>query len=486
MFDDLREAIAARRARTGVIGLGYVGLPLLAELAEAGFDAVGLDVDRGRVEAIGRGESYVADVPGEALRALAAAGRLRALADFGVLADLDTIGICVPTPLHKTKDPDLSHVEAAVGEVARRLRPGQLVVLESTTWPGTVEEFVRPRLEAGGLRAGRDFFLAFSPERVDPGNREWTTRSIPRVVGGVDDASTKLAAALYEQIVDTVVPVSSTRVAETVKLLENTFRAVNIGLVNEFALMCRRLGVDVWEVIEAASTKPFGFMPFHPGPGVGGHCLPVDPLYLSWKARQSGFESRFVELAAQVNAGMPRHVVQRVADALNTRSRAINGARIHLLGVAYKPGVGDTRESPALDVAHLLLERGAAVTWSDPFVARAETRRRRAAAPAPRRGPRRRHRLRRHHHPPPRGRLRRRRRARAARRRHPQRAGGRRRRPCLPSLTGGGKLSQTRSPGRSRRAPGRLDLERHHVAGVPAELDRNQVDRPPAPRYLSA
>ena len=374
MFDDLREAIAARRARAGVIGLGYVGLPLLAELAEAGFDAVGLDVDRGRVEAIGRGESYVADVPGEALRALAAAGRLRATADFGALADLDTIGICVPTPLHKTKDPDLSHVEAAVGEVARRLRPGQLVVLESTTWPGTVEEFVRPRLEAGGLRAGRDFFLAFSPERIDPGNREWTTRSIPRIVGGVDDASTKLAATLYEQIVDTVVPVSSPRVAETVKLLENTFRAVNIGLVNEFALMCRRLGVDVWEVIEAASTKPFGFMPFHPGPGVGGHCLPVDPLYLSWKARQSGFESRFVELAAQVNAGMPRHVVQRVADALNTRSRAINGARIHLLGVAYKPGVGDTRESPALDVAHLLLERGAAVTWSDPFVARAETR----------------------------------------------------------------------------------------------------------------
>ena len=370
----LRQAIAARRTRAGVIGLGYVGLPLLVDLAAAGFDAVGLDVDRGRVAAIARGETYLGDVPGEALRAVVAAGRLRATTELSVLADLDTVCICVATPLHKTKDPDLSQVEAAVGEVARRLRPGQLVVLESTTWPGTVEEFVRPRLEAGGLRAGRDFFLAFSPERVDPGNSSWTTRSIPRVVGGVDDASTKLAATLYEQIVDTVVPVSSTRVAETVKLLENTFRAVNIGLVNEFALMCRNLGVDVWEVIEAAATKPFGFMPFHPGPGVGGHCLPVDPFYLSWKARQSGFESRFVELAAQVNASMPGYVVQRVADALNTRAKAINGSRIHLAGVAYKPGVGDTRESPALDVAHLLIERGAAVTWSDPFVERAETR----------------------------------------------------------------------------------------------------------------
>ena len=374
MSDALRNRIGAREARAGVIGLGYVGLPLLVELAGAGFEAVGLDVDRSRVEAVGRGESYLDGVSDAALRALTGGGRLSATTDFAALGGLDTISICVPTPLHKTKDPDLSHVASAVAEVARRLRPGQLVVLESTTWPGTVEEFVRPRLEAGGLRAGRDFFLAFSPERIDPGNREWTTRSIPRVVGGVDDASTKLAAALYEQIVETVVPVSSTRVAETVKLLENTFRAVNIGLVNEFALMCRSLGVDVWEVIDAAGTKPFGFMPFHPGPGVGGHCLPVDPFYLRWKARQNGFESRFIELAGQVNAGMPRYVVQRVADALNSRAKAINGSRIHLAGVAYKPGVGDTRESPALDVAHLLIERGAAVTWSDPFVARIEAR----------------------------------------------------------------------------------------------------------------
>ena len=373
-FDGLRKAIAARRNRAGVIGLGYVGLPLLVELAEAGFEAVGLDVDPRRIEAASRGESYLVDVPDARLRALAGDGRFRATTDFAVLPELDVICICVATPLHKTKEPDLSQVEAAVAGVARHLRLGQLVVLESTTWPGTVEEFVRPRLEAGGLRAGRDFFLAFSPERIDPGNRKWTTRSIPRVVGGVDDASTKLAATLYEQIVDTVVPVSSTRVAESVKLLENTFRAVNIGLVNEFALMCRNLGVDVWEVIGAAATKPFGFMPFLPGPGVGGHCLPVDPFYLSWKARQTGFESRFVELAAQVNAAMPRHVVQRVADALNSRAKAINGSRIHLVGVAYKPGVGDTRESPALDVAHLLIERGAAVTWSDPFVERAETR----------------------------------------------------------------------------------------------------------------
>ncbi len=374
MYDALRNRIGDRQARVGVIGLGYVGLSLLVELAKAGFEAVGVDVDRSKVDAIGRNESYSPVVSDAALRTLAAAGRLGATTDFAVLPELDTISICVPTPLHKTKDPDLSHVESAVADVARHLRPGHLVVLESTTWPGTVEEFVRPRLEAGGLRAGRDFFLAFSPERIDPGNREWTTRSIPRVVGGVGPASTRLAATLYEQVVETVVPVSSTRVAETVKLLENTFRTVNIALVNEFALMCRSLDIDVWEVIEAASTKPFGFMPFHPGPGIGGHCLPVDPYYLRWKARQSGFECRFIELAGQVNAGMPRYVVQRVGDALNSRAQAINGSRIHLAGVAYKPGVGDTRESPALDVAHFLIERGAAVTYSDPFVARAEAR----------------------------------------------------------------------------------------------------------------
>ena len=354
--------------RAGVIGLGYVGLPLVVAFARAGVPAVGVDVDAERTAAIRRGESYIADVAAADVKAAVDAGVLAATTDFSALADVDTINICVPTPLRKTRDPDLSCVIAAVEQVAVHLRAGQLVVLESTTYPGTVDEVVRPRLEAGGLRAGADFYLAFSPERVDPGSAEWTTRNIPKVVGGVDAGSTETAAALYRLIVDTVVPVSSPRVAEMVKLLENTFRAVNIGLVNELALMCRDLGVDVWEVIEAARTKPFGFMPFYPGPGLGGHCIPIDPFYLSWKARQSGFESRFIELAGHVNAGMPRYVVERVAEALNSRSRALRGSRVHLFGVAYKPNVSDVRESPAIAVAELLLRRGATVTYSDPFV----------------------------------------------------------------------------------------------------------------------
>ena len=354
--------------RAGVIGLGYVGLPLVVAFARAGVPAVGFDVDAERTGAIRRGESYIADVAAADVKAVVDAGLLAATTDFSALAEVDTINICVPTPLRKTRDPDLSYIIAAVEQVAAHLRAGQLVVLESTTYPGTVDEVVRPRLEAGGLRAGADFCLAFSPERVDPGSAEWTTRNIPKVVGGVDTGSTETAAALYRLIVDTVVPVSSPRVAEMVKLLENTFRAVNIGLVNELALMCRDLGVDVWEVIEAARTKPFGFMPFYPGPGLGGHCIPIDPFYLSWKARQSGFESRFIELAGHVNAGMPRYVVERVAEALNSRSRALRGSRVHLFGVAYKPNVSDVRESPAIAVAELLLRRGAAVTYSDPFV----------------------------------------------------------------------------------------------------------------------
>ena len=315
-----------------------------------------------------RGESYIGDVASADVRAVVEAGALSATTDFGALARVDTINVCVPTPLRKTRDPDLSYVVAAVDRVAEHLRPGQLVVLESTTYPGTVDEVVRPRLEAGGLRAGADFFLAFSPERVDPGNAEWSTRNIPKVVGGVDARSLEAASALYGLVVDTVVPVSSPRVAEMVKLLENTFRAVNVGLANELALMCRDLGVDVWEVIAAAKTKPFGFMPFYPGPGLGGHCIPIDPFYLSWKARQNGFESRFIELAGHVNAGMPRYVVERVAEALNSRSRAVRGARVHLFGMAYKPNVSDVRESPAIDVAGLLQRRGAVVTYSDPFV----------------------------------------------------------------------------------------------------------------------
>ena len=350
-----------------MIGVGYVGLPLALELVKAGFETVGIDVDRERIAALERGASYVTDVTDAEVRAARATGRFEATADFDALSRLDTVNVCVPTPLLKTKAPDLSCVAAAVDEVAGRLRAGQLIIIESTTWPGAVEEFVRPRLERTGLRAGRDFFLAFSPERIDPGNREWTMRTIPKVVGGLDPESLRTAAAFYEQIVDTVVPVSSTRTAEMVKLIENTFRAVNIGLANEIALMCRSLDIDVWEAIEAARTKPFGFMPFFPGPGLGGHCLPVDPFYLSWKVRQDGFESRFIELAGYVNAGMPRHVLQRIADALNSRTRSINGSHVHLVGIAYKPGVGDTRESPALDVAEMLIARGAEVSFSDPF-----------------------------------------------------------------------------------------------------------------------
>ena len=361
------DAIRSRSACAGVIGIGYVGLPLLLELVRAGFKTVGIDIDRERSGALSRGSSYVTDVSDAEVQAALATGRMEATADFEALSRLDTINICVPTPLLRTGDPDLSCIAAAVDEVARHLRKGQLIVIESTTWPGAVEEFVRPRLEQSGLQAGRDFYLAFSPERVDPGNREWTLRNIPKVVGAVDADSMRVAETFYEQVVDTVVPVSSTRVAEMAKLIENTFRAVNIGLANETALMCRSLGINVWEAIEAARTKPFGFMPFYPGPGLGGHCLPVDPFYLSWKARQDGFESRFIDLAGYVNAGMPRYVLQRIAEALNSRAMALKGSRVHLVGIAYKPGVGDTRESPALDIAALLIERGAEVSYSDPF-----------------------------------------------------------------------------------------------------------------------
>ncbi len=370
MSQSLADKIAAREARVGVIGLGYVGLPLAVEFAKAGMKALGFDLDAKKVEQINRGESYIGDVPGDEVKAMVESGYLRATTDFAELADVDTVDICVPTPLRKTGDPDLSHVVSAVDEIATHLKMGQLVILESTTYPGTVEEVVRPKLEAGGLKAGRDFYLAFSPERVDPGNTEWKTRNIPKVVGGVDAASTEVAKLLYQQVVDTVVTVSDTTVAEMVKLLENTFRAVNIGLANELALMCRRLGVDVWEVIDAAKTKPFGYMPFYPGPGLGGHCIPIDPFYLSWKAKQNGFESRFIELAGHINAGMPRYVVERIGDALNSQSRAISGSRVHLFGVAYKPNVSDTRESPAIDIALLLEERGARLSYSDPYVPR--------------------------------------------------------------------------------------------------------------------
>lgn len=364
----LLDKIRSRDARVSVIGLGYVGFPLAIEFAEAGFVTAAIDVDACKIARIERGESYSATVSGETLEAVMRSGRLRPTTDFAAMADVDSMHICVPTPLRPTGVPDLSFVVSAVDEIVKRLRPGQLVVLESTTYPGTVQEVVRPKLEAGGLRAGPDFHLAFSPERIDLGNATWTTRNIPRVVGGVDDESTRVAAELYRQIVETVIKVSSTTAAEMVKLAENAFRAVNIGLVNELALACRTFGVDVREIIDAAKSKPFGYMPFQPGPGVGGHCIPVDPFYLSWKASRGGFQCRIIESAGRVNASMPQHVVDLVDEALNRRAQAVRGSRVHLLGMAYKPGVDDTRGSPAIDIALMLHDRGATVSYSDPFV----------------------------------------------------------------------------------------------------------------------
>ncbi|MGE3179448.1 MAG: nucleotide sugar dehydrogenase [Vicinamibacterales bacterium] len=362
------EKIRNRQAKIGIIGLGYVGLPLAVEFARAGFDVTGFDVDERKNQAINKGTSYIPDVAEQELAEVVKAGRFRGTADMTKLGQMDVIDICVPTPLRKTKDPDLSYVVKAVEAAAATLRPGQLVILESTTYPGTTDEVVQPMLEERGLKAEQDFFLAFSPERVDPGNAQFTTRSIPKVVGGLGPTSTELASALYGSVVSKVIPVSSTRVAEMVKLLENTFRAVNIGLVNEIALMSNKMNINVWEVIDAAKTKPFGFMPFYPGPGLGGHCIPIDPFYLSWKARQTGFECRFIELAGQVNSAMPEYVVTRIADALNSVRKPINGSRIHLFGIAYKRDVNDMRESPALDIMELLIRRGAAVSYTDGWV----------------------------------------------------------------------------------------------------------------------
>jgi UDP-N-acetyl-D-glucosamine dehydrogenase len=320
------------------------------------------------VDAVNEGRSYIPDVSTADVHALREAGKLDATTDFSVVRELDTINICVPTPLRKTKDPDMSYIVSAVEAIAAHLHPGLLISLESTTYPGTTDEVVQPLLEATGLKAGRDFYLAFSPERVDPGNPTFHTHNVPKVVGGLTPDCLKLASALYGTAIQTIVPVSSTRVAEMVKLLENTFRAVNIGLVNELALMCDRMNIDVWEVVDAAKTKPFGFMAFYPGPGLGGHCIPIDPFYLSWKAKQSGFDPRFIELAGHINAGMPHYVVDKVGEALNTKRKAINGSRILVAGVAYKRDIDDMRESPALDVIHLLRQRGADVSYVDPYV----------------------------------------------------------------------------------------------------------------------
>jgi UDP-N-acetyl-D-glucosamine dehydrogenase len=364
----LLEKINNRTARAGVVGLGYVGLPLAVELAKAGFRTTGIDLDERKIQAVAEGRSYIPDVATEDVKTLHGAGKLDATTDFSIVSELDTINICVPTPLRKTKDPDMSYIVSAVEAIAKYLHPGMLIVLESTTYPGTTDEVVQPLLEATGLKAGEDFFLAFSPERVDPGNPTFQTHNVPKVVGGFTPMCSTLAGALYGTAIQTIVPVSSTRVAEMVKLLENTFRAVNIGLVNELALMCDRMNIDVWEVVDAAKTKPFGFMAFYPGPGLGGHCIPIDPFYLSWKAKQSGFDPRFIELAGHINGGMPHYVVEKVGDALNTKRKAINGANILIVGVAYKRDIDDMRESPALDVMGLLHAKGARVSYADPYV----------------------------------------------------------------------------------------------------------------------
>jgi len=366
--DEFISAIAEKRARVGVIGLGYVGLPLVTEFARGGFAAIGFEVDAAKAATINSGESYIGDVPSSQVKELIDSGRLHATTNFDELKDCDAIIICVPTPLRKTKEPDVSYILAAADEIQKRLRRGQLIILESTTYPGTTDEVLLPMLEETGLKLDQDFLLAFSPERVDPGNPEFKTHNIPKVVGGVTDDSTEAAAALYGRIVREVHAVSSARVAETAKLLENTFRAVNIGMANEMARLCYALGIDTWEVIRAAATKPFGFMPFYPGPGIGGHCIPLDPHYLSWKARQHGFDSRFIGLAEEVNSRMPEHVVQLVSDGLNDARKAMNGSRILLLGVAYKKDIDDVRESPALSIIDRLRSKGCDVRYHDPFV----------------------------------------------------------------------------------------------------------------------
>src|SRR5436190_4321071 len=365
----LEEKIRNRKARVGIVGLGYVGLPLAVEFAKAGFEVTGIDLSESKVAKVNAGESYIADIPNGVFKPLVEAGKITATSDFGVISQLDTVNICVPTPLRKTKDPDMSYIVSACQEIARYFHKGMLVILESTTYPGTTAEIVLPMLQTDELKVGRDFFLCFSPERVDPGNPKYQTANIPKVVGGSTPACTEVGALFYEQALEKVIPVNSTRVAEMVKLLENTFRMINIGLVNEIAMMCERMNINVWEVIEAAATKPFGFMPFFPGPGLGGHCIPIDPFYLSWKTKQAGIEARFIELAGYINGQMPLFVVDKVQTALNDHSKSVKGSHIHILGVAYKKDIDDVRESPAVDIIQLLERRGAEMSYSDPFVA---------------------------------------------------------------------------------------------------------------------
>ncbi len=366
----LADKIRSRSARVGIVGLGYVGLPLAVEFAKAGFTVTGIDVSEDKVRRVNAGDSYIGDIASSTLAPLVESGKLRATADFSAVLELDTINICVPTPLRKTKDPDMSFIVSSCSEIGRYFHAGMLVILESTTYPGTTDELVLPILAKSGMEVGQDFYLCFSPERVDPGNPKYQTANIPKVVGGCTPACTEMGRLFYAQALQHVVPVSSTQVAEMVKLLENTFRMINIGLVNEIALMCDRISINVWEVIDAAATKPFGFMPFYPGPGLGGHCIPIDPFYLSWKTKQAGIEARFIELAGYINGQMPHFVADKVQNALNDAGKPVKGSKIHVMGVAYKRDIDDMRESPALDIMMLLQRRGGKLSYSDPHVAR--------------------------------------------------------------------------------------------------------------------
>jgi UDP-N-acetyl-D-glucosamine dehydrogenase len=368
IFTELKSKIESKTARVGIVGLGYVGLPLAIEFAKAGFTVTGIDVQHSKVEGLNRGHSHVQDIASSEVAELVSAKRFHATTDFSAVRDLDTINICVPTPLRKTKDPDMSYIVSAMEEIAKHFHPGLLIILESTTYPGTTDELLLTTFERLGYKAGEDFYLCFSPERVDPGNPVYQTSNTPKVVGGITPACTEMGRTFFAQALQKVVPVSNTRVAEMVKLLENTFRMINIGLVNEMAIMCDGMGINVWEVIDAAATKPFGFMPFYPGPGLGGHCIPIDPFYLSWKTKQSGIEARFIELAGYINGNMPHFVVDKIQNALNENGKAVKGSHVHVAGVAYKRNIDDMRESPALDIILLLRKRGAMVSYSDPYV----------------------------------------------------------------------------------------------------------------------
>ncbi len=366
---DLKQKIKQKDITFGVVGLGYVGLPLAVDFAAAGFRVIGIDVDQNKVDKVNAGKNYIQDVSDDELKALVESGKLSATSDYTQMQEIDAVSICVPTPLNKLKDPDVSYILSVLEELSQNVHKDMLIVLESTTYPGTTRELILPRLQESGLEVGKDFYLVFSPERVDPGNPQYHTKNTPKVMGGVTPQCTEIGKMLYEQVIDTIIPVGSPEAAELVKLLENTFRSINIGLVNEMAIMAEKLGVDIWEVIDAADTKPFGFMKFYPGPGLGGHCIPIDPHYLAWKMKTLDYKARFIELAGEINTEMPIHVVQLVMEGLNHHKKSVNGAKILVLGVAYKKNIDDVRESPSLDIIRLLQDKGATVDYYDPFIA---------------------------------------------------------------------------------------------------------------------